>query len=92
MIVLRTPKGWTGPQTVDGEPIEDTWRAHQVPLSGVRTNEDHLRQLEYWLRSYRPEELFDDHGRPVAELARAGAEPGVADGLVTACQRRAGDA
>jgi len=68
MIVFRTPKGWTGPHTVDGELVEGTWRAHQVPLSGVRTNEDHLRQLEYWLRSYHPEELFDDDGRPVPEL------------------------
>jgi xylulose-5-phosphate/fructose-6-phosphate phosphoketolase len=68
MIVLRTPKGWTGPRIVDGEPVENTWRAHQVPLSGVRTNDDHLRQLESWMRSYRPEELFDDDGRPVASL------------------------
>jgi xylulose-5-phosphate/fructose-6-phosphate phosphoketolase len=75
MIVLRTPKGWTGPQTVDGEPVEDTWRSHQVPLSGVRTNEDHLHQLESWLRSYRPEELFDDQGRPVAELLDLAPDP-----------------
>ncbi|HEY3557233.1 MAG TPA: phosphoketolase family protein [Kribbella sp.] len=75
MIVLRTPKGWTGPQTVDGVQVEDTWRAHQVPLSGVRTNEDHLRQLEYWLRSYRPEELFDDTGRPVPELVELAPGP-----------------
>ncbi|WP_328999592.1 phosphoketolase family protein [Kribbella sp. NBC_00709] len=68
MIVLRTPKGWTGPRTVDGEPVEGTWRAHQVPLSGVRTNEQHLHQLESWMRSYRPEELFDEQGRPVAAL------------------------
>ncbi|GAA1699173.1 phosphoketolase family protein [Kribbella yunnanensis] len=90
MIVLRTPKGWTGPAIVDGEPIEDTWRAHQVPLSGVRTDEDHLRQLESWLRSYRPEELFDDIGRPVdslLELApspqlRMGSSPHANGGLV----------
>ncbi|MEV0284173.1 MULTISPECIES: phosphoketolase family protein [unclassified Kribbella] len=69
MIVLKTPKGWTGPHTVDDQPVEDTWRSHQVPLSGVRTNEEHLRQLESWLRSYRPEELFDEEGRPV-ELLR----------------------
>jgi xylulose-5-phosphate/fructose-6-phosphate phosphoketolase len=68
MIVLKTPKGWTGPHTVDGEPVEDTWRSHQVPLSGVRTNEEHLRQLESWLRSYRPDELFDEAGRPVEGL------------------------
>ena len=54
-IVLRTPKGWTGPAVVDGMPVEGTFRAHQVPLSGVRQNPDHLRQLEEWLRSYQPE-------------------------------------
>ncbi|WP_329454331.1 phosphoketolase family protein [Streptomyces sp. NBC_01497] len=70
MIVLRTPKGWTGPAEVDGLPVEGTWRAHQVPLSGVRTNPDHLRQLEAWLRSYRPEELFDATGAPLPELLR----------------------
>ena len=59
MIVLRTPKGWTGPKVVDGLPVEGTWRAHQVPLTEVRTNPEHLRQLEEWMRSYRPEELFD---------------------------------
>ncbi len=64
MIVLRTPKGWTGPREVDGLPVEGTWRAHQVPLAEVRTNADHLRRLEEWLRSYRPEELFDADGRP----------------------------
>ncbi|MFH9419501.1 phosphoketolase [Streptomyces sp. NPDC017529] len=64
-IVLRTPKGWTGPGEVDGTPVEGTWRAHQVPLAGVRDNPDHLRQLERWLRSYAPGELFDGEGRPV---------------------------
>ncbi|MEU6639241.1 phosphoketolase family protein [Streptomyces rochei] len=64
MIVLRTPKGWTGPAEVDGLPVENTWRAHQVPLSAVRTDPDHLRRLEQWLRSYRPEELFDETGAP----------------------------
>ncbi|HEU5268339.1 MAG TPA: phosphoketolase family protein [Jatrophihabitans sp.] len=68
-IVLRTPKGWTGPDVVDGVPIEGTFRAHQVPLAGVRENPDHLRRLEEWLRSYRPEQLFDPAGRLVAELA-----------------------
>jgi len=68
MIVLRTPKGWTGPKTVDGLPVEGTWRSHQVPLSEVRTNPEHLAQLETWLRSYRPEELFDEHGALVADL------------------------
>ena len=69
MIVLRTPKGWTGPKTVDGLPTEGTWRSHQVPLSELRTNPEHLHQLESWLRSYRPEELFDEHGALVPELA-----------------------
>ncbi|WP_042367272.1 phosphoketolase family protein [Streptacidiphilus neutrinimicus] len=64
MIVLRTPKGWTGPARVDGLQVEGTWRAHQVPLAEVRENPEHLRQLEAWLRSYRPEELFDADGRP----------------------------
>ncbi|MEU6387807.1 phosphoketolase family protein [Streptomyces sp. NPDC046939] len=64
MIVLRTPKGWTGPAEVDGKPVENTWRAHQVPLPEVRENPEHLAQLERWLRSYRPAELFDDDGRP----------------------------
>ncbi|MGW6612662.1 phosphoketolase family protein [Streptomyces erythrochromogenes] len=68
MIVLRTPKGWTGPAAVDGEPVEGTWRAHQVPLAGVRENPAHLAQLEHWLRSYRPEELFDADGRPTAQV------------------------
>ncbi len=69
MIVLRTPKGWTGPKTVDGLPAEGSWRSHQVPLSEVRTNPEHLAVLEEWLRSYRPEELFDDDGALVEELA-----------------------
>jgi xylulose-5-phosphate/fructose-6-phosphate phosphoketolase len=69
MIVLRTPKGWTGPKTVDGLPAEGTWRSHQVPLAEVRTNPEHLAQLESWLRSYRPEELFDEQGALVPELA-----------------------
>jgi xylulose-5-phosphate/fructose-6-phosphate phosphoketolase len=69
MIVLRTPKGWTGPREVDGVPVEGTWRSHQVPLAEVRTNPDHLRQLEAWLKSYKPEELFDAQGALVQELA-----------------------
>ncbi|WP_329422563.1 phosphoketolase family protein [Streptomyces sp. NBC_01693] len=68
MIVLRTPKGWTGPEEVDGLPVENTWRAHQVPLPGVRDDPGHLRQLEGWMRSYRPEELFDSEGRPTAQV------------------------
>ncbi|MDH6194298.1 xylulose-5-phosphate/fructose-6-phosphate phosphoketolase [Mycobacterium frederiksbergense] len=62
MIIMRTPKGWTGPHEVDGKLVEGTWRAHQVPLSETRTNPAHLAQLEAWLRSYRPEELFDATG------------------------------
>jgi xylulose-5-phosphate/fructose-6-phosphate phosphoketolase len=73
-IVFRTPKGWTGPREVDGVPVEGTWRAHQVPLTEVRTNPQHLRQLENWLRSYRPEELFDEHGALRAELATVAPE------------------
>ncbi|MGP3915989.1 phosphoketolase family protein [Nonomuraea sp. 10N515B] len=68
MIILRTPKGWTGPREVDGKPVEGTWRAHQVPLSGVRDNPEHLAMLEEWMRSYRPEELFDANGRPVPQI------------------------
>jgi xylulose-5-phosphate/fructose-6-phosphate phosphoketolase len=68
MIILRTPKGWTGPKTVDGVPIEGTFRAHQVPLATVRENPEHLKLLEHWMRSYKPEELVDGHGRPVSEL------------------------
>jgi xylulose-5-phosphate/fructose-6-phosphate phosphoketolase len=68
MIVLRTPKGWTGPKEVDGVPVEGTWRAHQVPLAETRENDEHRRLLEEWLRSYRPEELFDERGRLVPEL------------------------
>jgi xylulose-5-phosphate/fructose-6-phosphate phosphoketolase len=74
-IVLRTLKGWTGPKVVDGLPVEGTFRAHQVPLANVRDNADHLRQLEEWMRSYRPDELFDDDGRfmpALAKLAPAG--------------------
>src|SRR5205085_1652785 len=69
MVVLRTPKGWTGPEVVDGEQIEGTYRAHQVPLSAPRDHPEHLALLERWLRSYRAEELFDDRGRLRAELA-----------------------
>jgi xylulose-5-phosphate/fructose-6-phosphate phosphoketolase len=68
MIVLRTPKGWTGPKEVDGHKVEGFWRAHQVPLAGVRENPAHLKLLEDWMRSYRPEELFDESGRLIPEL------------------------
>jgi len=69
MIVLKTPKGWTGPKEVDGLAVEGTWRAHQVPLDAVTTNPEHLKQLEAWMRSYRPEELFDEEGRLAPEIA-----------------------
>jgi xylulose-5-phosphate/fructose-6-phosphate phosphoketolase len=69
MIVLRTPKGWTGPKTVDGLPAEGSFRSHQVPLANVRENPEHLAQLDEWLRSYRPEELFDEQGALRSELA-----------------------
>jgi xylulose-5-phosphate/fructose-6-phosphate phosphoketolase len=90
MIVLRSPKGWTGPAVVDGLPVEGTWRAHQVPLPAVRTNPAHLRQLEEWMRSYRPEELFDADGRPREDLLgfvpegdrRLGANPHANGGLL----------
>ena len=68
MIVLRSPKGWTGPVEVDDTPVEGTWRAHQVPIGDPRGNDEHRRLLEEWLRSYRPKELFDDDGVPVAAL------------------------
>ncbi|WP_424952591.1 phosphoketolase family protein [Deinococcus sp.] len=69
MIVLRTPKGWTGPKEVDGKPTEGSWRSHQVPLADIGGNPKHLRQLEDWLRSYHPQELFDETGRLLPELA-----------------------
>ena len=91
MIVLNSPKGWTGPKMVDGLPNEGTFRSHQVPLSiGPNSPSEHLQQLESWLRSYRPEELFDPHGRLRAELAelaplgerRMGANPNANGGLL----------
>ncbi len=69
MIILRTPKGWTGPKVVDGLPIEGTFRAHQVPLATVRENPEHLKLLEQWLRSYKTEELFDENGKLASDLA-----------------------
>lgn len=68
MIVLRSPKGWTGPKEVDGHRVEGFWRAHQVPITGIKENPRHLMLLEEWLRSYKPEELFDGKGRLVPEL------------------------
>jgi xylulose-5-phosphate/fructose-6-phosphate phosphoketolase len=91
MIVLVTPKGWTGPKEVDGKRVEGSFRSHQVPLSGLAKDPEHLRALEEWLRSYRPEELFDDTGRlrpEIAELApegdkRMGASPHANGGVLT---------
>jgi xylulose-5-phosphate/fructose-6-phosphate phosphoketolase len=88
LIILRTPKGWTGPKEVDGVPIEGTFRAHQVPLANVRTNSDHLHTLEAWMKSYEPEKVFDANGHLVVELAelaphglrRMGANPSVNGG------------
>lgn len=68
MIVLRTPKGWTGPAEVDGHKVEGFWRSHQVPMGGMHSNPEHLKLLEQWLRSYKPEELFDENGRLKPEL------------------------
>ncbi len=68
VIVLRTPKGWTGPREVDGKPVEGTWRAHQVPLAAAREDSRHLTMLRDWMLSYRPEELFDRHGAPIPSI------------------------
>jgi xylulose-5-phosphate/fructose-6-phosphate phosphoketolase len=68
-IVLRSPKGWTGPKSVDGKQTEGSFRSHQVPLSGIQSNPEHLRLLEQWMRSYRPEELFDESGALISKLA-----------------------
>jgi xylulose-5-phosphate/fructose-6-phosphate phosphoketolase len=90
MIVLRTPKGWTGPRVVDGVQVEGTWRAHQVPLTHLHEKPEALDALEQWMRSYRPEELFDRDGRPVASIAelapqgarRMGSNPHANGGLL----------
>jgi xylulose-5-phosphate/fructose-6-phosphate phosphoketolase len=90
MIVLKSPKGWTGPKEVDGLPVEGTFRAHQVPLSDPAKNPEHLRQLESWMRGYKPEELFDAKGALVADLAelapkgerRMGANPNANGGIL----------
>jgi xylulose-5-phosphate/fructose-6-phosphate phosphoketolase len=90
-IVLRSLKGWTGPKVVDGLPVEGTFRAHQVPITNVKDNPEHLRMLEQWMRGYRPEELFDQNGRLVPELAalapkgdrRMGANPHANGGTLT---------
>ncbi len=75
MIILKTPKGWTGPKEVDGKKTEDYWRSHQVPLSEMTKKKDHVKLLEQWMKSYKPEELFDENGRlypAIAELAPKG--------------------
>jgi xylulose-5-phosphate/fructose-6-phosphate phosphoketolase len=90
MIVLKTPKGWTGPKTVDGKKTEGSWRSHQVPFSEVSGNKKHLNLLEDWMRSYRPDELFDEHGAPHDALRalaptgirRMGANPHANGGLL----------
>jgi xylulose-5-phosphate/fructose-6-phosphate phosphoketolase len=69
LIILRTPKGWTGPKFVDGKPVEDTWRAHQVPLTDFAKHPDHVKMLEDWMKSYKPDELFDQSGKIAAEVA-----------------------
>ena len=68
MLILKTPKGWTGPKQVDGKPVEGTWRSHQVPVDDVRKNPEHLKILEDWMRSYKPEELFDKEGKVRDEI------------------------
>jgi len=68
MIILRTPKGWTGPKDVDGHKVEGFWRAHQVPMGGMHSNPDHVKLLEEWMKSYKPEELFDENGTLIPEL------------------------
>jgi xylulose-5-phosphate/fructose-6-phosphate phosphoketolase len=90
MIILRSPKGWTGPKFVDGKPVEGTWRAHQVPVADLQSKPEHLKILEDWMRSYRPEELFDENGKLIPELAelapkghrRMGANPHANGGLL----------
>ena len=90
MIILRTPKGWTGPKVVDGKPVEGTWRAHQVPVMDFATKPEHIKILEDWMKSYKPEELFDASGKFISELAdlapkgehRMGANPHANGGLL----------
>jgi xylulose-5-phosphate/fructose-6-phosphate phosphoketolase len=81
MIVLRTPKGWTGPREVDGRPVEGSHRSHQVPAGNLRKNPEHLAVVEEWLRSYRPEELFDEAGQPVPEILEFVPEGGARMGM-----------
>jgi len=90
MVIMRTPKGWTGPKMVDGKQVEGTWRAHQVPVADLAKKPEHIKILEGWMKSYRPEELFDENGRLIPELAelapkgnrRMGANPHANGGLL----------
>ena len=90
MIIFRSPKGWTGPKVVDGKPVEGTWRAHQVPVADLQSKPAHLKILEDWMKSYKAEELFDEKGKFIAELAelapqgerRMGANPHANGGLL----------
>jgi xylulose-5-phosphate/fructose-6-phosphate phosphoketolase len=90
MIVMRSPKGWTGPKFVDGKPVEGTWRAHQVPVADLQSKPEHLKILEDWMKSYRAQELFDENGKLIPELAdlapkgdrRMGANPHANGGLL----------
>ncbi|MGC1394526.1 MAG: phosphoketolase family protein, partial [Coleofasciculaceae cyanobacterium] len=90
MIVLRTPKGWTGPKSVDGKKTEDYWRSHQVPMAEMASHPEHIKLLEDWMKSYKPEELFDDNGTLIPELAelapkgdnRMGANPHANGGIL----------
>src|SRR6202044_1837397 len=90
MVILRSPKGWTGPKFVDGKPVEGTWRAHQVPVTDFAKNPQHVKILEDWMKSYRAEELFDANGKLLPELAelapkgerRMGANPHANGGIL----------
>jgi len=90
IVILRSPKGWTGPKIVDGKPVEGTWRAHQVPVADLQSKPEHLKILEAWMKSYRPEELFDEKGKLIPELVelapkgdrRMGANPHANGGLL----------
>nr|WP_258003478.1 phosphoketolase family protein [Fischerella muscicola] len=90
MIILQTPKGWTGPKEINGKPVEDYWRSHQVPLSDLATKPEHLKMLEEWMKSYKPEELFDENGKLIPELTelapkgdrRMGANPQANGGML----------
>ena len=89
MVILRSLKGWTGPKEVDGHKVEGFWRAHQVPMAEMHENPSHLALLEEWLRSYRPEELFDEAGRLLPELRELAPEGRAADGRQSAREWRA---